>query len=176
MNKLLVFVCLFLLGFICWRDKETLMRWKDQVASRISGLIEPPPEVPVEEPAQAPPVPPVPANPIIPPAKPTPPPLPPPPEGVYFLKERVSVTTDAGVRSHAAGTRVTKTGENLGLMVVTDGKTSFAVESGKLTRDMALVEAIRRKAPDAAAKAPGGRIPPPQEAAPSSGNSGSQPR
>jgi len=170
MNKLLVFVCLVLLGFICWRDKETLMQWKDQVASRISGLIEPPPEVPVEEPAEDLPVP---ANPIVPPPKPPSAVLPPPPEGVYFVRERVSVTTDAGVRSYAAGTPVTKTGENLGLFVVTDGKTSFTVESGKLTRDMALVQEIRRKASEAAAKAPGSRTPPPQKAAPSSGKSGS---
>lgn len=65
------------------------------------------------------------------------------------------------MRSFAAATRVTKTGENLGKIVVTDGKTSFSVEAGKLTRDMALVEQIRRKAAEAAAKSPDSRTPPP---------------
>lgn len=162
MNKLLALVCLFLLGFICWREQEILLRWKDQVVNRITGLIEPPPEAPAEEPAEEPAVEtPAPFKPPPPPPKPASATPPPPPEGVYFLSDRVSVATDSGVRSFAAATRVTKTGENLGKIVVTDGKTSFSVEAGKLTRDMALVEQIRRKAAEAAAKSPDSRTPPP---------------
>ncbi len=155
---------LALLGFVGWREKETLVRWKDQIVNRISGVIQPPPEVAAEEPEKDTPPP---TKPNVPPANPAPVTLPPPPEGVYFLSERVSVTTDAGVRSYAAATRVTKTGENLGLFVVSDGKTSFSVESGKLTRDMALVDELRRKAAEAAAKARDNRtLPPPVPAAP----------
>jgi hypothetical protein len=60
------------------------------------------------------------------------------------MRERITISTDKGVRAYAAGTQVTKTGEDPGGFMVTDGKDSFVVPQSKLTRDLAEVDQIRR--------------------------------
>lgn len=171
MNKILVLICLALLGFIAWREKATLLEWKNETGARLEKLVFRDAESAGEEPAAAP------SDADYPPpgpgdstaatpsfaAKPRPVPvkLPDPPEGVYYLRTRISVKTDGGVRGFAAGTKVSKTGENLGMIVVTNGSSSFSVESAKLTRDMNEVLEIQTKA---AAGTKGPETPPPAPA------------
>lgn len=167
MNKFLLLVCLGLLGFIVWREKAAISEWKEKTGTRLERFVfrdnlnaedEPdttpgdPPPAPGAPAEAAPKRPPAPVNPVK---------LPEPPEGVFYLRERITVKLDGGVRGYAAGTRVTKTGENQGLVTVTDGINPFSVEADKLTRDMALVQEIHRRAADAAAKPPSNRTPSP---------------
>lgn len=173
MNKVLALICLALLSFIAIREKDTLAQWKDKSVAALEKLVirEPEPEADAtaassesESPSPGPGD--LAATAAL-PAKPPPAEinLPDPPEGIYYLRVRISAKTDTGVRGYPAGTKVTKTGENLGLFVVSVGNSSFSVESAKLTRDMKEVQAIQAKAA-AEKKAPAPAPAPSGKAAP----------
>jgi hypothetical protein len=85
------------------------------------------------------------------PPEPSPPPPPTPvakhlaPEGVYYLLQRVGVTTKAGVSSVSAGTIVTLVKDLGDKLRVTDGETEFEVERSKLTNDMDVAELVAKR-------------------------------
>ena len=58
-----------------------------------------------------------------------------PPEGIYFLTDRVGVPTQSGIRSVAKGTEVKLISKTGSTAVVDDGRGKFTVDLAKLTRD-----------------------------------------
>ncbi len=154
MNKPLTLLCLLLLGFIGWRERENVERWKDDWTVTLRKFLSPHAAAEKEteqvetaavapantDNADHPPSPPS----VVPPVEPPPPSLPPPPEGIYYLRERVSIAGDSGVRAYDALTQVTFVEDVSGAARVSDGKVSFQVPYGKLTRDLAEVETLRR--------------------------------
>lgn len=67
------------------------------------------------------------------------------PAGTYFLTQRVSFPTDAGVISYAEGTRVHAVAENGGKMHVRAEEHEFDVEKAKLTNDLDIAAAAARR-------------------------------
>lgn len=68
------------------------------------------------------------------------------PEGIFFLTEYESITSESGIWSMAPGTRVVQV-EDLGdrLQVREDKGTTFAVLKHRLTNDLNLAESIRER-------------------------------
>ena len=166
MNKGLLFLCLAVLALAGWRERETIVRWKDEAGKKLTKFVNarqakanpdaddpsngtqpPPTDDAATVPAASTPPPPVEDKPAV--AE-----LPPLPPDQYVMRERVSISLDAGIRAYAAGTQVTKTGEEPGVFTVTDGKNTFPVPQSKLTRDPVEVERIRHPKSDAANPAP----------------------
>jgi hypothetical protein len=108
---------------------------------------------PSEEPAPSPAPTPTPAPVAV---APTPTPAPVPrlaPEGVYYVTQRVDITTDSGVIGVKAGTQVKLVRKDNTTMVVSDGKQEFPVQSQVLTNDLDVVGRIATEAAAAAATA-----------------------
>lgn len=88
------------------------------------------------------------------------------PPGVYYLRERVSVTTDTGVTGISPGTRVIVLTAGTP-MRVTDGQSEFTVMASQVTNDMDLAAQLGSQDREAQAalwqaqRAPQGAIPPP---------------
>ncbi len=94
-----------------------------------------------------------------------PPPKPEPPPGIHFLKERIGVMMDGGIRSVAAGTEVRLVSQNDSSAIVDDGRGEFSVDISKLSRDLEL----RRESHLAGhAPAKGPAAPPPWSTSPDS--------
>jgi hypothetical protein len=66
------------------------------------------------------------------------------PEGVYFLLQRASLTTDSGVIGFAPGTKVTLLGQTDSVSSVTDGQYRFSVPSSQLTNDLDIAESVAK--------------------------------
>lgn len=108
-------------------------------------------------------------------------PLPPPapyaasattlPEGTFYTRERITQVTDVGVRSISAGVKVTKVGEENGMLVVDDGKIRVLTAQSKLTNDVLEVAALKQAAapgaPVKGSKASAGSSSPPSRTEPS---------
>jgi len=58
------------------------------------------------------------------------------PDGVYYLLERISITTDSGVIADIPGTKVTLEKENGTTLTVTDGSNHFDVSNTQVTNDL----------------------------------------
>jgi len=58
------------------------------------------------------------------------------PEGIYFLLERISITTDSGVIADVPGTKVTLEKDNGTTLAVTDGSNHFDVSNTQITNDL----------------------------------------
>lgn len=67
------------------------------------------------------------------------------PPGVYFLVQRLSLTTDHGIIALSEGTRVRLIRENGSTMRVTTGTDEFEVERDTLTNDLDIAEAVARR-------------------------------
>ena len=66
------------------------------------------------------------------------------PEGVFYLKERVTIMTDSGIRGYAAGTKVTRLEDRGGQLLVSDGGSEFEVSKSKVTNDLSIVANLGR--------------------------------
>jgi hypothetical protein len=66
------------------------------------------------------------------------------PEGTYFLLQRVSLKTEAGVIGFAPGTKVTMLDQGDSMSTVSDGKFQFTVASSQLTNDMNVAENVSK--------------------------------
>lgn len=73
------------------------------------------------------------------------------PEGVFFLTQRVSVTTSDGVIGVAPGTKVERLSEKKGILKVSSRGNLFEVRRDQLTNDIGVAE--RMGAQDASAQA-----------------------
>ena len=147
MKTILVLACLVAIGYVGWREQETVLQWMGPYGDKVRSVISPSSVAAQADPAPA-------SGSVDPaggghPAKAAPagakgPSLPdPPPPGVYYLKERIRITSGAGIRAHAAGQQVTVVTEENGVVTVSDGKDSFPVDLAKLTRDIPEVMRIR---------------------------------
>ncbi len=58
------------------------------------------------------------------------------PPGIYFLVQRISLTSDSGVQSFAPGTRVQAVSDSGKTMRVREGSIEFDVDRKKLTNDL----------------------------------------
>jgi hypothetical protein len=67
------------------------------------------------------------------------------PQGVYYLLQRVSITTDDGIVGVDAGTKVTLVKDTGASLQVTDGKTQFEVTPNQVTNDMDTAGALTKK-------------------------------
>ena len=74
------------------------------------------------------------------------------PKGVYFLLQRVSITTDSGIIGIDPGTKVTLVKDKITSLLVTDGQTQFEVTRDQVTNDMDAADAASKhsQASDAA--------------------------
>jgi len=64
------------------------------------------------------------------------------PKGIYFLLERVSVTTDSGIFSAPVGTKVIEISTTASGMRVTDGQHQFNITPAQVTNDMTLADQL----------------------------------
>jgi hypothetical protein len=64
------------------------------------------------------------------------------PKGVYYLLERVSVTTDSGIFSAPVGTKVTEIKTTVTGMAVTDGQHQFNITPSQVTNDMTVASQL----------------------------------
>ena len=64
------------------------------------------------------------------------------PAGVYFLTQRVSITTESGVLGIVPGTKVTLVKDSGGTLTVTEGQHQFDVLSNQLTNDIGLASKL----------------------------------
>lgn len=163
MNKTLVLVCLAIIGFIGWKERDPFIKWKDQVVGGTKKLASPhdgdladdqgkeptTADNGAKEPPSAKPA--APATVAV--QAPEPVRLPEPPEGVYYLTERFKLVTDLGIKVYRPGLEVKKLSETGSDVSVSDGKDTFTVPASKLTRDMALVLSIQKAEHDSAAAA-----------------------
>ena len=63
------------------------------------------------------------------------------PDGIYYLLQRTSVSTDSGIASIPPGTRVERVGESDGKLKVKAGEQEFEIEKSLLTNDLDIATA-----------------------------------
>lgn len=68
------------------------------------------------------------------------------PEGTFYTRERITQVTEAGVRAIGAGVKVTKVGEENGMVLVDDGKVRVLTVQSKLVNDVLEVAELRQVA------------------------------
>jgi hypothetical protein len=67
------------------------------------------------------------------------------PPGVFYLTQRISMTTDSGVKGYSPGTKVLLLKRSPSKLKVTDGSTDFEVALNQVTNDLDLAEELARK-------------------------------
>jgi len=64
------------------------------------------------------------------------------PQGVYYLVERISITTDSGIVGVSPGTKVTFVRDLGNAWLMTNGKTQFEVTQDQVTNDLDVAKAV----------------------------------
>lgn len=150
MKKSLVVLLVLLGGFWGATNQSRLKSWWEDIEHRVERFLgheefattDSTPQEPEHAPEPAPVVQELPPAP--PPTTPTPPPT--FGEGIFYTRERISQTTDAGVKSIAALVKVTKVGEVEGKLLVDDGRNRVLTERSKLTNDPMELAALQQAA------------------------------
>jgi len=153
MKNVLLLCAAFFLGYLAFKNQDSLSAWKDNMLAKVKGLVAPHEKVieNEQEPVPAPVVAETP-KPVEKKIEATPPPveipehhLPPPPEGIYYLVKRVSMVTDSGVRGFQVGQEVKKEADDPKGVRVSVDQVAFVVPAADLTRDRDLVESLKRQ-------------------------------